>query len=267
MFASAAILGFEGGQLMDAIIIEKFEWPVDWISFVFVMSNFALVGVIAVFYQKGTPKLIQNGYLVLISTILAWQFSMWPEWTTWIFCSMFAIYDLCAVLTPCGPLKCLIGLIQERQQPMPGLLYEANVRDGVGSNEAQQAAAPSRPPSSSSSRPPPSSSSRPPPQAPSSQAPNQSEEVADETIKLGLGDFIFYSVLVGRAALFDFTTFATAFLSIVMGLGGTLFLLSVLHKALPALPFSIFLATIYYFWARFTFIDYVDFVNGLPATV
>lgn len=54
---------------------------------------------------------------------------------------MFAVYDLCAVLTPCGPLKCLIGLIQEKQAPLPGLLYEADVRDGVTNQPRQNAAA------------------------------------------------------------------------------------------------------------------------------
>lgn len=39
---------------------------------------------------------------------------------------------------------------------------------------------------------------------------------ADKTIKLGLGDFIFYSVLVGRAAIYDFSTFAATFICIVM---------------------------------------------------
>lgn len=38
----------------------------------------------------------------------------------------------------------------------------------------------------------------------------------DKTIKLGLGDFIFYSVLVGRAAIYDFSTFAATFICIVM---------------------------------------------------
>lgn len=55
---------------------------------------------------------------------------------------MFAVYDLCAVLTPCGPLKCLIGLIQEKQAPLPGLLYEADVRDGVTNQPRQNAVAP-----------------------------------------------------------------------------------------------------------------------------
>ena len=40
---------------------------------------------------------------------------------------MLALYDLCAVLTPCGPLKMLVGLMQERNEPLPGLLYEANI--------------------------------------------------------------------------------------------------------------------------------------------
>ncbi|GLD96286.1 hypothetical protein PINS_up004969 [Pythium insidiosum] len=140
MFASAAILSFVGGQLVDSIINDQLKWAVDWPSFLFVMINFGFVGVVAIFYQKGIPKFIQNGYLVLVSVILAWQFSMWPEWTTYIFCFMFAIYDLCAVLTPCGPLKCLIGMIQEKQAPLPGLIYEADVRDGVGNRPAAAAA-------------------------------------------------------------------------------------------------------------------------------
>jgi presenilin 1 len=91
------------------------------------------------------------------------------------------------------------------------------------------------------------------------------EDEDDKTIKLGLGDFIFYSVLVGRAAIFDFSTFAVSFLCIVIGLGGTLFLLSVLHKALPALPISIFLATAFYFWTRYVFIEFCDFTMALGA--
>lgn len=362
MFASTAILSFVGGQLVDSIINDQFGWVVDWPSFLFIMVNFGVVGVVSIFYQKGISKLVQNAYLVMVSVILAWQFSMWPEWTTFIFCFMFAVYDLCAVLTPCGPLKCLINLIQDKQAPLPGLIYEADVRDGVGNDNARSNPRPQPPARSSSStsassnqsnngqqqqqqrrappRPFPTTGGRPlnvaesdfethdcetmedlvallqrfyrvfspddewkaeqvaekffpsqqrlwllifhkytvcscsvdvpcPVQAREQQRRQrrQEEDDEDKTIKLGLGDFIFYSVLVGRSAIYDFSTFATTFVCIVMGLGGTLFLLAVLNKALPALPISIFLATFFYLWTRYLFVDFCNFLMAFPAAV
>ncbi len=71
-----------------------------------------------------------------------------------------------------------------------------------------------------------------------------------EAIKLGLGDFIFYSVLVGRAAMYDMLTAYMSYLAIVAGLGATLLLLALCQKALPALPVSIGLGVAFYFAAR-----------------
>ncbi|CAM6032920.1 unnamed protein product [Sphagnum compactum] len=69
-------------------------------------------------------------------------------------------------------------------------------------------------------------------------------------IKLGLGDFVFYSVLVGRAAMYDLMTVYACYLAIVGGLGATLILLAVWRRAMPALPISISLGVVFYFLTR-----------------
>lgn len=73
---------------------------------------------------------------------------------------------------------------------------------------------------------------------------------SSRAIKLGLGDFIFYSVLVGRAAMYDFMTVYACYLAIIAGLGVTLMLLGLYRKALPALPVSVLLGVVFYFLTR-----------------
>jgi hypothetical protein len=109
------------------VALATWELPCDLITFYVVLYNFAVVGIIAIFYQNGIPTIVTQGYLVCTSVILAWNLSKFDEWTCWALLIALAFWDLCAVLTPCGPLKMLVGLMQERNEPLPGLLYEAQL--------------------------------------------------------------------------------------------------------------------------------------------
>ena len=63
-----------------------------------------VVGVIALFFGPA-PILMKQGYLVVTGVVTAYTFTFIPEWTTWVMLIAMALYDLCAVLTPHGPLK------------------------------------------------------------------------------------------------------------------------------------------------------------------
>ncbi|KAE9359293.1 hypothetical protein PF008_g2288 [Phytophthora fragariae] len=306
MFSSAMLLGMLGGNML-VIVIAKMEIPVDVFTLLFAMYNFSVVGVLSIFYQKGMPMWLTQTYLVATSVIMAWQLGQFPEWSTWALVIVLAFYDLCAVLTPCGPLKWLVNLVQQEGRPLPGLLYEAEIRRDHSSNAAPvrenvyyqceteiplRLGSPGEAPAS------------PNPTVQTSLTPRQvqlrarliefytkhnpaaisrvdkiveryhgreaelwhdlyqkyitDEGEVDETIKLGLGDFVFYSVLVSRAAKYDFSAMIGCLVSVLMGLGGTLFLLGIYQKALPALPISILLAVTMYFWLRVVFVDFAS---------
>jgi len=374
ILCSCSLLGLLGGNMLS-IAFYIYSIPVDKPTFYLFVFNFAFVGVLAVFFGSGIPKYITQGYLIATAVILAWHLSFFDEWTTWTLLFMLALYDLCAVLTPCGPLKFLVEAMSQDDSPeMPGLLFEAELPpdakrpSGPKTANTKSSNAPTQDEKSSDplrqdhptnitiplaiakvyqlaviSVPPKSmpilfpqhntdatGSSSPlllnedsnitVPDAPTSaqlQAlvvvrlpPNggrieqvkrrgrkvylerdrhgnpkrilwvdrngkvfaemkEDDEDGPErnSIRLGLGDFIFYSLLVAKAAQYSFATFAACTLVILSGLGGTLFLLSVYHHALPALPISICLGVVVYFLTRFLVEPWVEAVLNKPYYV
>jgi hypothetical protein len=128
---TAMLLGYFTAN-MALVAIQKYNIHFDKFSFAYLIWNYAIVGVLAIFYNKGIPKFVTQGYLVTSSVVLAWQLSYFNDWTAWTLLVMLALYDLFAVLSPCGPLKALTQLMSRPgARPLPGLLYEASLPEGV----------------------------------------------------------------------------------------------------------------------------------------
>ncbi|CAG2100225.1 unnamed protein product [Medioppia subpectinata] len=85
------------------------------------------------------------------------------------------------------------------------------------------------------------------------------EEDDDSGVQLGLGDFVFYSLLVGRSyASSDLLTAIICYISITVGLAITLSILVTINTPLPALPISIALGVIFYFSSKYFIIPFND---------
>jgi len=87
------------------------------------------------------------------------------------------------------------------------------------------------------------------------------------TIKLGIGDFIFYSLLVSQAGQYSFTAFVSCLLVVLSGLAATLVILAIKGKALPALPISIFLGVITFLSTKAFCQPWIDDLNSQSMLV
>jgi len=218
------------------------------------------------------------------------------EWTTWTMLVFMAIYDLYAVLTPNGPLRKIVELSQEREEAIPALVYEARggSRSGGGSRRRRRKKINSNNNNSETQRERDVDASL---DGDLSSSPEKDAVVGEKTsllgrgskkedasllerfddehddehdlpegIKLGLGDFIFYSVLVGRAAMQSLFCAVFCYVAVVTGLIVTLAGLALHKAALPALPVSIALGVITFVSVKFLVEPFVVYEFGADAT-
>jgi presenilin 1 len=118
------LLGFMG-YLLALNVIQVLSIPVDLITLVFALYNFAVVGIVAVF--STAPLWLQQTYLVLMSSIMAFSLTGLDAWTTWLLLGILAIWDLIAVLCPYGPLRVLVETSQQENREIPALLYSVTM--------------------------------------------------------------------------------------------------------------------------------------------
>ena len=281
-----SLLGLQMWLWLD-LLCATYRIPYEALTMAFVVWNLSLVGIRSIFFE-GHPY-IRQGYHIVISIILGWLLCKLPQWTTWALLLLVAIYDILAVCLPYGPLRLLLQEIERRGEAVPGLIYEprsgvayqgdlqdrinieeenidetvtsgsivdvtvgeqrSNSYSNNGSTEELSAYQRNEEVTIISSSAENSSSVSQ--EATAQAATSGTFEFPANSFGLGLGDFIFYSLLVGRAVRTSMISCICCMVATVVGLSCTLLGLMFLRKPLPALPISVLLGCAFYFSSRF----------------
>ncbi|KNE64587.1 hypothetical protein AMAG_19249 [Allomyces macrogynus ATCC 38327] len=275
-----SVLGFTG-FLLSLSIINAFRMVIDYVTLGFCLYNFAIVGIVGTFWRA--PRFVQQIYLVLISSLM-------------ILLALLVLWDLFAVLSPYGPLRALLNTVKERNQNIEMLVYSVgacvwfmSAAPGAPRRPGGSPAAPATllpglapddppvPTQSSESEgslrrlvdPGTTAATAPAPLAqaaprvPSTLADAEDDDDDDDDdsgLKLGLGDFVFYSVLTARAAMTDWVTTIACIIAVTTGMTMTILLLAITRKALPALPISITFGIVFYLGSAFSLVPFTQMV-------
>ncbi|KAJ3359340.1 Presenilin-2 [Allomyces javanicus] len=286
-----SVLGFTG-FLLSLSIINAFRMVIDYVTLGFCLYNFAIVGIVGTFWRA--PRFVQQIYLVLISSLMAFALTGLQEWTTWILLALLVLWDLFAVLSPYGPLRALLNTVKERNQNIEMLVYSVGAcvwfmsaapgapRRPGGSPAAPAALLPGLAPddapvptlssesegslrrlvdanaAGTAAAPPPTAAARVP--STLADAEEDDDDDDDSGLKLGLGDFVFYSVLTARAAMTDWVTTIACIIAVTTGMTMTILLLAITRKALPALPISITFGIVFYLGSAFSLVPFTQMV-------
>jgi presenilin 1 len=126
------------------VALERYDIvTLDVLTVAVFVYNIAALGTVSIFFGSGIPSYVTQAYLIWTAVLVAGELSQLEDYTAWSLLVLLALYDLYAVLTPYGPLQCLVTLMQAPEAPaLPGLLYEADVADGNGRRRRRRPPAP-----------------------------------------------------------------------------------------------------------------------------
>jgi presenilin 1 len=107
--STSLTLGAFGGAALW-LIFSASNIALDYGTYAFVVWNFAVCGILAIFWRS--PPMVNRAYLIAVSALMAFFFTFMPEWSTW--CLLVAI-SLCVSVFDLvfGPssFSCVLGTI------------------------------------------------------------------------------------------------------------------------------------------------------------
>ncbi len=241
-----------------SMIIAQLNSSIDWLTILFYVYNILTIAIISMFwFSPDIIKQIVTIYQCIIMILYVLKIA--PEWIAWALLPLLALWDMIAVLLPFGPLYLLINLFQKRQLELPpmmiyttGLWFKnqnMNTNDLIRrktfllaeqysslnllflSNKTLNYLSKNKNINASSNQ-----------QLPKKRPTRKS--------MLGLGDFIFYSILLAKTVFTshcNLFAIITVYLSIIMGMLATTIILILLHRPLPALPISLLIGLVVFF--------------------
>jgi len=187
----------------------------DWLTLVSISLNLSCVGMWAVFSTQEAAWFGGNLYLILLGAILAWPFACLPELTLLFFLIWMAIWDIIAVMTPCGPLRYALQIQQQRlwmaenEFTLPrGMVIQMNLYE------------------------------------------------------LGLGDLVFFGVVVAVAATVNYETCVACICAMLTAVILTVLATVLSERTIPALPLAMLLGISTFLASRFTSQAFISAMNA-----
>ena len=257
MFSMTVLLSTIGAVYFITLL-NALNIAINPILFYVFIALFTIIGLFAIFKKDLVPDIVTKSYYVIISILMSWNFSAFDIYPTYTFLFMLSIYDIFAVLSPCGPLKKLIQSMKIKKKPLTGLFFEVKL-DDVKHDKGKDATKDIELASTVEVK------YHPVPQEDSElnghstinttnkDGTNNSNSNVDtklRRIQLGLGDLVFYSVLTDQALISPkggIIAFICCSITLLFGLLFTIYLLAKHRQPLPALPIGIIGGIIMYF--------------------
>jgi presenilin 1 len=248
-----------------SMIIAQLNSSIDWLTIIFYVYNILTMAIISMFWLS--PDIIKQIITIYQCIIMIlYVLKIAPEWIAWALLPLLAIWDMIAVLLPFGPLYLLINLFQKRQLEVPPMMiYTTGLwfkNQNMNKNNLkikknfffiQQWSSLNLLFISNNTLKyfyKKKSISNIIKNTNASSDKQSSKKSQTRKSMLGLGDFIFYSILLAKTV---FTSECNLFaiiiiyLSIIMGMLATTIILIILHRPLPALPISLLIGLIVFF--------------------